>query len=70
MSPATVELTSPTHCASYSTSGHGHNDDATDPLLDRSVPNPLKRWRSAAAIDGIDLSDALASLNQFGHTCG
>ena len=50
--------------------GHGHNDDATDPLLDRSVPNPLKRWRSAAAIDGIDLSDALASLNQFGHTCG
>ncbi len=42
-----------------------------DPRLDRYAPNPLKPWRTAAAIDsfGIDLTDALANLDSFGHEC-
>ena len=49
--------------------GHGHMDDAQDPLLDRDAPDPLKPWRSASAVDGVDLNDALANLKSYGHAC-
>jgi hypothetical protein len=31
--------------------------------------NPLKPWRSAESDDGVDLTDALVNLQQFGHHC-
>jgi hypothetical protein len=43
-----------------------------DPLLDRYIPDLAKPWRTAAALGqdiGIDLQDALANLNSFGHSC-
>jgi hypothetical protein len=51
--------------------GHGPNDDATDDLLDRYAPDPLKPYRTAAALSatGINLSDALLNLQSFGHSC-
>lgn len=47
-------------------------NDGTSPaanLRDRSSPNALKPWRTAAADDGIDLNDAIVSLDSFGHDC-
>jgi hypothetical protein len=38
-------------------------------LRDRSIPDPLKLWRTADANDGVDLRDALNSLRSFGHDC-
>jgi len=49
--------------------GHAHNDDALDPFFDRYVPDLLKPWRSAEALNGITLADALANLRSFGHSC-
>jgi streptogramin lyase len=39
------------------------------PLYDRASLNQAKPWRSSEAFDGIDLSDTLANLAQFGHSC-
>jgi hypothetical protein len=50
--------------------GHAHDFDAFDRLLDRSSPDPEKPWRSAESTDGITLVDALANLQQYGHSCG
>jgi hypothetical protein len=36
---------------------------------DRFVPDMLKPWRTAEANNGIDLQDALASLQSFGNSC-
>jgi hypothetical protein len=47
-------------------------NDGTSPaanLRDRSSPNPLKPWQTAEADDGIDLNDAIVSLDSFGHDC-
>ena len=51
--------------------GHGPSDDVVDPLLDRYAPNAAEPWRSAKSItsEGVDLSDALASLASFGDDC-
>lgn len=52
--------------------GHGPNGDATDDLLDRYAPDPLKPYRTAAALsatEGISLLDALLNLQSFGHSC-
>jgi len=49
--------------------GHGPADDGLDNILDRHVPNMAQFWRSAESNDGIDLIDALANLQQFGHDC-
>jgi hypothetical protein len=43
-----------------------------DVLFDRVIGPPTARWRSQQATGshvGIDLADALANLQQFGHTC-
>ena len=42
-----------------------------DAHLDRYVPDLNQPWKSAAALDenGIDLTDALASLASFGDDC-
>ena len=37
--------------------------------FDRTAPDSTKPWRTAAASDGIDLGDALLSLQSFGHNC-
>jgi len=49
--------------------GHAHDGDGLDPFLDRYVPDLLKPWRSAEALNGITLADALANLKSFGHSC-
>ncbi len=49
--------------------GHAYNGDTLDPLLDRYVPDSLKPWRTAEALNGITLADALANLLSFGHSC-
>jgi len=49
--------------------GHAHDGDGLDPFLDRYVPDLLKPWRSAGALNGITLADALANLRSFGHSC-
>jgi len=36
---------------------------------DRSAPDMLKPWRTAEANNGVDLVDALASLQSFGNIC-
>jgi hypothetical protein len=38
-------------------------------LRDRSIPDPLKPWRTADADDGVDLTDALVNLQSFGDDC-
>lgn len=50
----------------------GHSDDdATDDLLDRYAPDPLKPYRTAASLSvtSITLGDALLNLQSFGHSC-
>ena len=37
--------------------------------LDRYIPNPAEPWRVAESNDGVDLVDALVSLQSFGHNC-
>ncbi len=49
--------------------GHAHDGDGLDSSLDRFVPDALKPWRSAEALNGITLADALANLLSFGHSC-
>ena len=51
--------------------GHGPYDDAVDPLIDRYTPYGGQPWRTAKSLDnnGIDLTDALASLASFGDGC-
>jgi hypothetical protein len=49
--------------------GHGPADDVDDNILDRSVGPPGFLFRSVADNDGIDLEDALANLQAFGHSC-
>jgi hypothetical protein len=53
--------------------GHSYNGgsyvDATDNLLDRIVPNVAEGWRTAEGNNGLDLTDALASLKSFGDNC-
>jgi hypothetical protein len=50
--------------------GHGPGDDALDNELDRRTPDVVNfPWRSAEDNEGIDLSDALANMRQFGHSC-
>jgi hypothetical protein len=47
-------------------------DAGTSPeanLRDRWSPDPGKPWRSAAADNGIDVTDTLTSLASFGHAC-
>lgn len=47
-------------------------DSGTSPaanLRDRASPNALKPWQLVEANDGIDLTDALANLQSFGHDC-
>ena len=47
-------------------------DSGTSPagnLRDRFAFDSLKRWRLAEADDGVDLSEALANLSSFGHSC-
>jgi hypothetical protein len=38
-------------------------------LYDRLIPDSLKPWRSGEALNGVDLADAITSLQQFGHNC-
>lgn len=38
-------------------------------LRDRASPDMLKPWRTAETDDGIDLNDAIVSLQSFGHDC-
>jgi parallel beta-helix repeat protein len=38
-------------------------------LRDRSIPDPLKPWRTADSDEGVDLTDALNNLLSFGHSC-
>ncbi len=38
-------------------------------LRDRAAPNPLKPWQLVESDDGVDLTDALHSLDSFGHDC-
>jgi hypothetical protein len=38
-------------------------------LRDRDAPNMAQPWRSAESDSGIDLTDALVNLAQFGHSC-
>lgn len=40
-----------------------------DPKFDRYSPDAAKPYRTAAATDGIDLTDALVNLESFGHGC-
>jgi hypothetical protein len=40
-----------------------------DPLMDRNAPDPQRPWASEQATDGIDLTDVLVNLQQFGHSC-
>jgi hypothetical protein len=49
--------------------GCNPGDACYDSLLDRNAPDPQKPRRSAQATDGIDLTDALVNLQQFGHSC-
>jgi hypothetical protein len=51
--------------------GLNQNDDGYELSFDRYAPNTQKPWRTALATDGtgIDLTDALASLDSFGHSC-
>ena len=42
---------------------------AAGDLRDRYIPDQTKPWRSAAANDGVGLSDVLANLRSFGHSC-
>jgi hypothetical protein len=47
-------------------------DPGTGPaanLRDRYIPDMGMSWRTAEANNGIDLQDALASLQSFGHAC-
>lgn len=49
--------------------GVNPGDPGYDPLDDRDATDGAKPWRSSFAGDGIDLTDALVNLQQFGHTC-
>ena len=51
--------------------GDGPNDFPIDHILDRDVPDMSKPWKSEESQDlnGIDLTDALASLASFGDDC-
>jgi hypothetical protein len=52
--------------------GHGPNTDAMDNLLDRWAPDPSASYLTAEAVGqhvGVDVSDALVSLQSFGHSC-
>ena len=49
--------------------GHGPDDDAADNQLDRHIPDANTPYLSAASDDGVDVTDALANLESFGHDC-
>jgi len=38
-------------------------------LRDRFIPDPARPWKTARALDGVDLTDALAVLKSFGTLC-
>lgn len=42
---------------------------AAGDLRDRYIPDQAKPWRTAAANDGVGLTDVLANLRSFGHSC-
>jgi hypothetical protein len=44
-------------------------DGSAADLRDRDQPDPLKLWRSEKSDSGVDLTDALVNLSQFGHRC-
>jgi hypothetical protein len=52
--------------------GQGTQHPDYDATYDRYIPDIAKPWRTAAATGtalGIDVSDALANLQSFGHSC-
>jgi hypothetical protein len=38
-------------------------------LRDRYLPNGAFPWRSGEANNGVDLTDVLVNLQQYGHSC-
>jgi hypothetical protein len=47
----------------------GQAHSAANALYDRNIPNAAKPWRSGEALNGVDISDAVTNLQQFGHGC-